>query len=76
MLQREVSAGLVLLWFPYLYFSAAVIFLNALNSVRCNLISCCSPIFGAGGVLFGSDWGRKRRCPPSTFTKVLSLLLV
>lgn len=44
-LQKQVSAGHVLLWFLYLYFLAVIMFLDALNLVRWNLINCCSPIF-------------------------------
>lgn len=44
-LQRQVSAGRVLLWFLYIYFLAGIVFPDPLNLVRCLLINCCSLIF-------------------------------
>ena len=44
-LQMQVSAGYVLLWFLDVYFLAAILFLDALNLVRRNLINCCSLVF-------------------------------
>lgn len=40
-----MSAGYVLLQLLYLYFLAAIIFLDALNLVTCNVINSCIQIF-------------------------------